>query len=123
MAIGEDVYCTVSRQSAIPGVEAVLTAKVARNERCISSRYNTPRVMYLCLLESKHQTGAAVLAHSLRDCGTKKKLAVLVTPDTLRPSTLDELRVRTESDNTIVVFVLMLVSRRTSTTMCYPSRD
>ena len=37
--------------------------------------------------------GAAVLAQSLRDCGTSKKLAVLVTPDTLRPSTIDELRV------------------------------
>lgn len=37
-------------------------------------------------------TGAAVLAHSLRDSSTKHKLAVLVTPDTLLPSTLSELR-------------------------------
>lgn len=39
-------------------------------------------------------TGAAVLAHSLRDCGTSKKLAALVTVDTLRMSTLMELKVR-----------------------------
>ena len=37
--------------------------------------------------------GAMVLAHSLRDNGTKKKLAALVTLDTLQASTIDELKV------------------------------
>lgn len=37
--------------------------------------------------------GAMVLAHSLRDSGTKRQLAVLVTFDTLDFSTLDELQV------------------------------
>lgn len=37
--------------------------------------------------------GAAVLARSLRDAGTKKQLAILVTPDVLQPSTVEELRV------------------------------
>jgi hypothetical protein len=37
--------------------------------------------------------GAMVLAHSLRDNGTKAKLVVLVTLDTLQLSTIDELKV------------------------------
>jgi glycogenin glucosyltransferase len=37
--------------------------------------------------------GAAVLAHSLRDAGTTKKLAVLVTLDTLSADTVAELKV------------------------------
>jgi glycogenin glucosyltransferase len=36
--------------------------------------------------------GAAVLAHSLRDAGTKKKLAVLVTLETLSADTITELK-------------------------------
>ncbi|EME48507.1 glycosyltransferase family 8 protein [Dothistroma septosporum NZE10] len=36
--------------------------------------------------------GAAVLSHSLRDAGTKKKLACLIVQDSLRASTIDELR-------------------------------
>ncbi|KAK4638503.1 Glycogenin-1 [Fulvia fulva] len=36
--------------------------------------------------------GAAVLSHSLRDAGTKKKLACLIVQDSLRSSTIDELR-------------------------------
>ena len=38
-------------------------------------------------------TGAMVLGHSLRDCGTTKQLAALVTLDSLQSSTIDELRV------------------------------
>ena len=34
-----------------------------------------------------------VLAHSLRDNGSKKQLAILVTLDSLQNSTIDELRV------------------------------
>jgi glycogenin glucosyltransferase len=34
-----------------------------------------------------------VLAHSLRDAGTTKKLAVLVTLDTLSASTVEQLKV------------------------------
>lgn len=34
-----------------------------------------------------------VLAHSLRDNGTKKQLAILVTLDTLHASTIEELKV------------------------------
>ncbi|KAK2837020.1 hypothetical protein FQN49_006487 [Arthroderma sp. PD_2] len=33
-----------------------------------------------------------VLAHSLRDNGTKGRLAVLITPDSLQPGTIDELK-------------------------------
>ncbi|KAH9832407.1 glycosyltransferase family 8 protein [Teratosphaeria destructans] len=36
--------------------------------------------------------GAAVLAHSLRDAGTTKKLACLITQDSLRDTTITELR-------------------------------
>ena len=35
-----------------------------------------------------------VLAHSLRDCGTKEQLAVLVTLDSLQESTITELKVQ-----------------------------
>jgi hypothetical protein len=39
-------------------------------------------------------TGAAVLAHSLRDGGTKKKIAALITLDTLSPEAVTELKVK-----------------------------
>lgn len=38
-----------------------------------------------------------MLAHSLRDGGTKKKLAVLITLDTLSADTITELKVRLAS--------------------------
>lgn len=38
--------------------------------------------------------GAMVLGRSLRDNGTQKELAVLVTLDNLQASTIDELKVR-----------------------------
>lgn len=37
--------------------------------------------------------GAMVLAHSLRDHGTKAKLVVIVTLDSLKSSSIDELKV------------------------------
>lgn len=37
--------------------------------------------------------GAVVLAHSLRDNGTKAKLVVFVTPENLQESTVEELKV------------------------------
>ena len=39
------------------------------------------------------KTGAMVLAHSLRDNGTTKKLAALITADSLSDSTVRELQV------------------------------
>lgn len=44
------------------------------------------------LISDSYLPGAAVLAHSLRDAGTSKKLAALVTLDTLLYDTLVELR-------------------------------
>ncbi|KAF2175676.1 glycosyltransferase family 8 protein [Zopfia rhizophila CBS 207.26] len=44
------------------------------------------------LMSDSYLPGAAVLAHSLRDAGTKKKLAVLITLDTLSADTITELR-------------------------------
>ncbi|KAL1600724.1 glycogenin glucosyltransferase [Paraconiothyrium brasiliense] len=44
------------------------------------------------LMSDSYLPGAAVLAHSLRDVGTKKKLAVLVTLDTLSADTITELK-------------------------------
>jgi hypothetical protein len=94
MAIDEDVYCTVSDQQAKQQQQrTILTATVARDERCVSSRYTKQHPYHKRRTRLTTPPGAAVLAHSLRDCGTSKKLAVLVTPDTLRPSTIDELRV------------------------------
>jgi len=39
-------------------------------------------------------SGAAVLAHSLRDNGTTKKLVALITQDSLKPETILQLKVR-----------------------------
>ncbi|KAF2729183.1 nucleotide-diphospho-sugar transferase [Polyplosphaeria fusca] len=44
------------------------------------------------LMSDSYLPGAAVLAHSLRDAGTTKKLAVLVTLDTLAADTITELK-------------------------------
>ncbi|EFQ98030.1 glycogenin-2 [Nannizzia gypsea CBS 118893] len=44
------------------------------------------------LLSDNYLPGAMVLAHSLRDNGTKGRLAVLVTPDTLQPGIINELK-------------------------------
>lgn len=46
------------------------------------------------LLTNIFPTGAAVLAHSLRDAGSKKKLVCLIVPGGLQDSTIQELRVR-----------------------------
>jgi glycogenin glucosyltransferase len=43
-------------------------------------------------MSDSYLPGAKVLAHSLRDAGTKKKLAVMVTMDTLSADTLSELK-------------------------------
>lgn len=47
------------------------------------------------LLSDNYLPGAMVLAHSLRDNGTKARLVALFTPDRLQSTTIDELRVRT----------------------------
>ncbi|KAL8760693.1 MAG: hypothetical protein Q9184_003140 [Pyrenodesmia sp. 2 TL-2023] len=44
------------------------------------------------LMSDEYLPGAMVLARSLKDSGTKKKLAALVTTNSLRVSTLDELK-------------------------------
>ncbi|CAI7598356.1 unnamed protein product [Penicillium glandicola] len=44
------------------------------------------------LLSDNYLPGAMVLAHSLRDNGTKAKLVALFTPDSLQSGTIDELR-------------------------------
>ncbi|KAI2719056.1 CAZyme family GT8 [Penicillium roqueforti] len=44
------------------------------------------------LLSDNYLPGAMVLAHSLRDNGTKAKLVALFTPDRLQSTTIDELR-------------------------------
>ena len=44
------------------------------------------------LLTDTYLPGALVLAHSLRDAGTTKKLAVLVTPDTVSAEVIAQLR-------------------------------
>ncbi|KAL9119574.1 MAG: hypothetical protein Q9187_003871 [Circinaria calcarea] len=54
---------------------------------------DTAQDAYCTLLTSdNYLPGALVLARSLRDNGTRKQLAVLVTLDSLQPSTIDELR-------------------------------
>jgi glycogenin glucosyltransferase len=45
------------------------------------------------VLNDSYLPGAMVLGHSLRDVGVTKKLAVLVTPDTVSADSIDELMV------------------------------
>ena len=47
----------------------------------------------LCMSDT-YLPGAAVLAKSLRDSGTTKKLVCLIDQERLRPSTVTELQVR-----------------------------
>lgn len=83
----------------IESMHADMDMAIARHERCIFARYariaiattsdaelHAPSDQYI------HFTGAAVLAHSLRDCGTTKKLACLVVQDGLLASTIEELQ-------------------------------
>lgn len=51
-----------------------------------------PDAYVTLVLSDNYLPGAAVLAHSLRDAGTSKKLAVMVTLDSLRVETLNELK-------------------------------
>ncbi|KAI5369817.1 putative glycosyl transferase, family 8, nucleotide-diphospho-sugar transferase [Septoria linicola] len=44
------------------------------------------------VLSDSYVAGAAVLAHSLRDCGTTKKLACLIVQNSLQTSTIEELQ-------------------------------
>ncbi|KAK3050784.1 hypothetical protein LTS18_012537, partial [Coniosporium uncinatum] len=44
------------------------------------------------VMNDAYLPGAVVLAHSLRDAGTKKKLAALITLDTLSAETVTELK-------------------------------
>lgn len=50
------------------------------------------RILYTTV-HSESCLGALVLAHSLRDNGTNAKLAILYTPDTLQPKTINKLEV------------------------------
>jgi hypothetical protein len=68
-------------ESAFSWLRATRMLRVSCTRRLVSAQ------------RSNQETGAAVLAHSLRDSGTKKKLAVLITPDTLRSATVTELKV------------------------------
>ncbi|KMU79563.1 glycogenin-2 [Coccidioides immitis RMSCC 3703] len=56
---------------------------------------DTREAVYCTLLMSDNYLpalGAMVLAHSLRDNGTRAKIVVLVTPDSLQASTIEELK-------------------------------
>ncbi|WEW55316.1 glycogenin glucosyltransferase [Emydomyces testavorans] len=54
---------------------------------------DTREAVYCTLVMSdSYLPGAMVLAHSLRDNGTKAKIVVLITPDSLQLSTIEELK-------------------------------
>ena len=59
--------------------------------------------------------GAMVLAHSLRDSGTKKQLAILVTMDSVAGSTIEELKARANDDE-VLIQVLTNGNRKYTTT-------
>ncbi|WYZ46507.1 hypothetical protein EsH8_IX_000732 [Colletotrichum jinshuiense] len=59
----------------------------------MASLHGGEHVYATLLLNDTYLPGALVLAHSLRDAGTSKQLAVLVTLDTVSPEVITELRV------------------------------
>ena len=75
MASEEDVYATVSC-SRFHGSR-------------VRDWLTTPKL----LTSDRYLPGALVLAHSLRDAGTSKKIAVLVTTDTVSADAMVELQV------------------------------
>lgn len=66
-------------------------------------------------------SGAAVLAHSLRDGGSKKKLACLITLDTLSADSISELKVAIGLPLGLATTCIDAYNR-TFTTMSFPSR-
>ena len=94
---GEDVYCTVRSPEHVLTYELLTLS--ARLKRLLLARLEraTEPLSYPTKLMPDVSTGAAVLAHSLRDAGTSKKLAVLVTLDTLSAATIGELKARSHS--------------------------
>ena len=60
-------------------------------------------------------SGAMVLAHSLRDSGTRKQLAILVTVDSIAGSTIEELKARANY-NEVLIQALTNGNRKYTTT-------
>lgn len=83
---GEDVYVTVCAMWIAKRIP-INTSPWGRRVRA------TPLTIDLqqLLLSDTYLPGALVLAHSLRDAGTTKKLAVLVTLDTVAAEVVTQL--------------------------------
>jgi hypothetical protein len=107
---GDAVYCTVRLLRVISSCSFQCAVNRGANvlmQLLMSDSYlpgwflntrNTFASPWFWLLTRGCNVGAMVLAHSLRDSGTKARLAILVTLDSLKQSTLAELRVLLSSD-------------------------
>ena len=87
----QEAYCTVKLAHSLWKHQSLKTFTIASHERCLSSWYS----LYLAHVVGSTESivGAMVLGHSLRDHGTQKQLAVLVTLDTVSASAIDHLKV------------------------------
>ena len=100
----QEVFCTVSQTLPHPFLTPSATLGRASRLEFELTFSSCSRAMHTCLVRlsnlfntlnaENNGSGAMVLAHSLRDNGTKKPLAILVTLDSLSASTLEELKVR-----------------------------
>lgn len=108
---GEHAYATVRPCSSLPRLFSALYSSkngkltlsprrgcllIASVERCLPSRYVVSRHFPppWRRIVTNELLGALVLAHSLRDAGTTKKLAVLVTLDGVTADAIVQLKVR-----------------------------
>lgn len=97
---GEQVYATVCVQCYVRGARTKESAanEPIRNLVASAQRFVSPRYFlafqFLVIPVANSLSGALVLAHSLRDACTTKKLAVLVTLDSVSAESITQLRVR-----------------------------
>jgi hypothetical protein len=92
---GEDVYATVSSAN-LRCLRQLLTG----HSKGASVGFVPVRAKAMRPKRKKYaywsfRPGALVLAHSLKDAGTTKKIAVLVTTDTVSADAMAQLQVRT----------------------------
>lgn len=104
--MSEDVYCTVSCCSPAPSISRgnggfIETKKLTSGsylalvERWLPTWYHFSETSFIVRTLLTCETGAQVLAHSLRDGGSTKRLAVLVTLAGVNEQTVVELKVFT----------------------------
>lgn len=129
---GEQVYATVRPLSALSelfGAPIRLGYRQTDSEIASSERFLPPwsvNYFQLASIPSRHLAdpppGALVLAHSLRDAGTHRKLAVLVTLDSVSADSITQLKVSSQCPTFSRFAHVNQPPPRRFTTTSFPSR-